>query len=586
MTETGPVDGELAFVPAWADRVANFFERVLVHTKGRFARSPFHLHDWQRSEIIDPLFGTARYDAQLGAWVRAYNEAWVELGRGNGKSEKLAGIALYLTDADGEEGAEVYGAAADKDQAALVFNVAKRMVELSPILSRRLEVIDSKKRIINPKTASVYQVIAADAAGNLGQGPHGIVFDEIIAQPSRDLYDALRTGLGKREQPLMVCATTAGNEPEAFAAHEHRAALDVAEDPAKQPNRFVYIRNTPRRVGVPDTWKPPKDRTVELPNGQSWVVLPDTVDKDAAAGDRTVEVDPWAEENWHHANPAIGSGFLSLAQLRSEAKAAQADPTKENPFRQFRLNQWVSQTTRALALHVWDATAGMVVADQLEGREAFGGLDLAANTDLAAFALLFPPLDPEAPPETPEGEIPIVWKFWVPRGALHALDAYSGGRFTVWEREGWLNVSDGDVIDYEPIHEAIAEANRRYAFEDLSLDPWNASQTIRWAESEGITAVDVGQTFAKLSPPTKELLRLVRTRRLRHGGNPVARYNVDGFEVKQDPSENIKPVKPDRGKSGKRIDGIVAAILALSGYMRRGQHQRQSAYEDRGLDVV
>lgn len=588
MTKTAqPVDGDLAFVPAWADRVEAFFSRALVHTKGRWARVPFELTDWQSADIFRPLFGTARFDGQLDAWVRAYNEAWLELGRGNGKSEKLAGIALYLLCGDGEEGAEVYGAAADKDQAALVFNVAARMVQLSPVLSRRLTVIDSKKRIVDPKTASVYQVIAADAAGNLGQGPHGIVFDEIIAQPSRDLYDALRTGLGKRDQPLLVCATTAGNDPESFAAHEHGAALAVAEGPERQPNRFVYIRNTPRRLALPDGWKPPaktKTATVEDTEGQSWVVLPDTVD--AKTGEATIEVDPWAEENWHHANPAIASGFLSVAQLRSEALAAKADPTKENPFRQFRLNQWVSQTTRALALHVWDASAGMVVPEDLQGREAWGGLDLAANTDLASFALLFSPLDPDADPETPAGEIPVLWHFWVPRGALPTLDAYSGGRFSVWEREGLLEVSDGDVIDYDPIHQTIDRARKTYRLQELALDPWNSAQTIAWAERENITAVSVGQTFANLSGPTKELLRLVRTRRLRHGGNPVARYNVDGFELKQDHRENVMPVKPNRDKSGKRIDGIVAAILALSGYVKRGQHRRRSAYEDRGLDVV
>lgn len=586
MTETAqPRDGDLAFVPSWADRAERFFARALVHTKGRWARVPFDLTDWQSEDIIRPLFGTARHDAQLGGWVRAYNEAWLELGRGNGKSEKLAGIALYLLDGDGEEGAEVYGAAADKDQAALVFNVAARMVQLSPILSRRLTVVESKKRIINPKTASVYQVIAADAAGNLGQDPHGIVFDEIIAQPSRDLYDALRTGLGKRDQPLLVCATTAGNNPESFAALEHSAALAVAEDPRRQPNRFVYIRNTPRRVPVPDGWKPAEKGPPKIKaDGQSWVVLPDTID--AKTGEATVEVDPWAEPNWHHANPAIASGFLSVAQLRSEARAAKADPTKENPFRQFRLNQWVSQTTRALALHVWDASAGMVVPEQLKGREAWGGLDLAANTDLASFALLFSPLDPDADPQTPEGEIPVLWRFWVPRGALPMLDAYSGGRFTVWEREGWLDVSDGDVIDYDPIHQAIDQARKTYRLQELALDPWNSAQTIAWAERENVTAVSVGQTFANLSGPTKELLRLVRTARLRHGGNPVARYNVDGFELKQDHRENIMPVKPNREKSGNRIDGVVAAILALSGYIKRGQHRRRSAYEDRGLDVV
>lgn len=559
ITRRLPPGVEVAFVPAWADRVEHFFERILTHTKGRWARSPFVLEPWQRDEIIRPLFGTARWDDDLQAWVRLYNEAWLELGRGNGKSEKLAGIALYMLSADGEDGAEVYGAAADRDQAGLVFAVAERMVELSPILSRRLTVVSSKRRIVDPKTASVYQVIAADAAGNLGQGPHCIVFDEVIAQPSRDLYDTLRTGLGKRHQPLLIAATTAGNNPEAFAATEHETALRVAADPGRQFNRFVYIRNTPRRVAadVADAW----ETTGE----------PDE--------DGTLEVDPWAEANWHHANPALGS-FLQIATLRAEAAAAQDDPTKENAFRQFRLNQWVSQTTRALPLHVWDATAGLVDASELKGREAWAGLDLAATSDLAAYALLFPPADAAEP-------FRALWRYFAPRGALAELNNATGGRFDVWERQGLVNVSAGDVIDYDEIHEALEADARTFDLADLGADPWNSSSTIAWAQrSAAVEIVAVPQTYAHLSPPTKELLRLVRERRLAHGGHPVTRWNVDSLELRRDHADNVRPVKPDRSRSGRRIDGVLALILALDGYMRRGQHRRRSAYESRGLDVI
>lgn len=576
-TPAPPVDGEVAFAPAWADRAQRFFERLLVHTKGRYARAPFVLTEWQRDEIIRPLFGSARFDAQLGAWVRLYTEAWLELGRGNGKSEIMAGIALLLLCADGEEGAEVYGAAADRDQAAVVFAVAQRMVELSPILSRRLDVVESKKRIVDRKTASVYQVIAADAAGNLGQNPHGIVFDEVLSQPSRDLYDVLRSGLGKRDQPLLVCATTAGNDPESFAAHEHSNALRVAEDPKREPTRFVYIRNLPRRAPLAEV------------EAEGWVAIEGSEDEEDGpdgAPVTTVELDPFAEPNWYHPNPALGD-FLSLATLRAEAKAASLDPTKENAFRQFRLNQWVSQVTRALPLHVWDATAGLVVEEDLEGREAFAGLDLAATSDLAALAFLFPPLDPEAPPQSPEGEIPVIWRYWCPAGAVAELDARTGGRLSVWARQGFVTITEGEVVDYDAeVHPAIAEGLRRFALADLNLDPWNSSQTIKWAEAEGITAVPVSQTFRALSPPTKELLALIRTRRLRHGGNPVTRWNADSLELKRDNSDNIRPVKPDRSKSGKRIDGILALIMALDGYLRRGGEDNRSAYEDRGLDVV
>ena len=565
-----PSDGELAFVPAWADRAQAFFERVLVHTKGRYARAPFTLAPFQRDEIVRPLFGTARFDAQVGAWVRNYNEAWLELGRGNGKSEKLAGFALYLLCADDEEGAEVYGAAADKDQAALVFNVAARMVELSPVLAARLVVVRSRKTIADPKSGSTYVVIAADAAGNLGQNPHGIVFDEIIAQPSRELYEALRTGLGKRTQSLMVCATTAGDNPESFAAVEHATAERILEDPRRQPNRFVFVRNLPRQLTPTEARK----RRLHL--------VPATPGDDPA---EERDVDPFDERNWYYPNPALGD-FLSVAILRAEAAAAKDDPTKENAFRQYRLNQWVSQRSRAVPLHVWDASAGLSLPEErLAGRLAFGGLDLAATSDLAALCWVFPP-DASEDDDPTAWRLPAIWRYWVPAGAVPELNARTGGQLDVWRRGGFLTVTAGDVIDYDEIHDQLAKDARRFAVQDVGVDPWNATSTIAWAERERFAVVPISQTFRALSPPTKEWLRLVKEGRLHHGGHPVTRWNVDSLELQRDNADNVRPVKPDRGKSGKRIDGVLACILAIDGWQRRGLKRRRSAYEDHGVDVV
>jgi phage terminase large subunit-like protein len=548
-----PKDGDLAYDPAKSARVVRFFERVLVHTKGRWARSPFILTDWQRDDIIEPIFGVVRWDAQLDQWVRNYNEVWLELARKNGKSELMAGIALYMLCGDGEESAEVYGAAKDKDQAALVFNVAKRMVELSPVLDSMLKIVESRRRIVHPDSNSVYQVIPGDAEGNLGQDPSCILFDEIIAQPSRDLYDTLRTAFGSRVEPLLVCATNAGNDPESFAKLEHDEALKVYDDSSRQPNRYVYARNTPE------------------------------------------EADPWDEKNWHHANPALGN-FLNLSTLRAEAAAARQDPTKENSFRQYRLSQWVQAASRAIQTHRWDEGAGMVVADDLEGRKCFGGLDLAATTDLAAFMLIFPPTaaeleaDTKAPGEWKPGDrLPagyqVLGRYWVPEGAVEILDKSTGGKISQWEKEGRVSILDGDVIDYDPIHEQIDRDNRRFGLIDIGLDPWNSSTTIKWCEKNRIEAIPIAQTFRALSPPMKELRKLVYERRVRHGADPVLRWNIDALEVKRDHSDNERPVKPDRKASGKRVDGAVALIMALDGAIRRGE-TRLSAYEERGLDVV
>ncbi|MBB5154971.1 terminase large subunit domain-containing protein [Saccharopolyspora phatthalungensis] len=280
-----------------------FCAELCVHTKDKWARRPFVLSTWQRSDIIEPLFGEVTWDPEWESYVRRYQIGWIELARKNGKSELLAFIALYLLVGDDVEGAEIYGCAMDRGQAAKVFDVAARMVKLSPVLSARLVVKDHIKRIIDERTGSYYEVVAADAAGNLGHNPHGVVFDEVLTQRDARLWDAMRTGMGTRMQPLMVAATTAGDDPASFARSEHNECVRIMDDPDRARHRFAYVRNVPE------------------------------------------DADPWDERNWPKANPALGD-FLSIRSLRQEAEEAKNDPSKENAFRQYRLNQWVQQAHR------------------------------------------------------------------------------------------------------------------------------------------------------------------------------------------------------------------------------------------------
>ena len=275
--------------------------------------------------------------------------------------------------ADDEEAAEVYGGAKDRDQAAHVYLTAARMVQKGPLARMGVKVWESRRRIVYPATGSFYQVIASDASGSLGQNPHGIFLDEVIAQPNRDLWDTLKGGFGKRTQPLMVAGTTAGNDPRSFAAEEHQFSLRVAEDPSLDPTRLVVIRNTPS------------------------------------------DADPFDERNWLDANPGLGTpphfrdGYLSVGTLREEAREAKENPSRENAFRQYRLNQWVQQRTRFVPLHVWDEQGGERIRDEdLVGRECYGGLDLGAVSDMTALVLVFPEDDDN-------DEVVVRARFWVPR---------------------------------------------------------------------------------------------------------------------------------------------------------------------------
>jgi phage terminase large subunit-like protein len=515
-------------------RVVAIFNGILVHTKGRWSRQPFRLATWQRDEIVVPLLGTVRWDDEALCWVRRYRIAWLELARKNGKSELLAALALILLVADDEESAEVYGCAKDKDQARKVFDVAARMVELSPVLRRRLKVNRHTKRIVDERTASYYEIVAADAEGNLGHNPHGIVFDEVLTQPNGDLWDAMRTAMGTRLQPLMIAATTAGSDLGGFCAGEHAYCERVAADPTLDPTRFVYLRNLP------------------------------------------MDADPWDEANWRHPNPGLPrfpgdpEAFLSLQALRDEANEARHNPVKENAFRQFRLNQWVSQTTRWMPMHLWDACPA-TVEQPPPGAYAWGGLDLSAVSDLTSLCWLFHDGGEFSP-------VRLLWRHWVPEAMLPRLDDFSGGMASVWVREGWLTLTDGNVVDYDAVHLAIAADCERWAVQALGIDRWNSTATTNWLQAniKRLTVEQVAQGYSGMSGPLKQTLRLAQRGLLDTGGNPLARWCYQAVEVRQDDAENIRPVKPDRGRDRHRIDAVVSGAMALAEWLAHPKAKKRA----------
>lgn len=531
--------------------VQAFFSEILTHTKGRWARTAFHLLDWQCDDIMIPLFAQVMWSEEFGRYIRRYRMAWIEVARKNGKSELLAGIALYLLVADDEDGAEIYGCAVDRDQARKVYDVAERMVQLSPILSSRLKINKAGKRIYDLSTASYYEVVAADAGGNLGHNPHGIVFDEVLTQKNGDLWNAMRTGMGAREQALMVAATTAGDDPQSFGKAEHDEMQRIADDPDRAPHVFVYMRN----------------------------LAPDA--------------DPWDETNWYIPNPALGQ-FLSLQSLRDEAQEAKNDPGKENAFRQFRLNQWVSQSTRWMPMHLWDACTGELWLqpdwrrDELRGRTAYAGFDLAAKFDLTAWAVVFPP-------EHPGGVADIMWRFWLPESGLERLDQFHDGKFTRWAKQGWITVTEGSVIDYDKVLADIATDGQDFRIVGADCDEWSMWPVInRIADALGLDAEEgeltaYRNTYDRMSPGMTEVMGLVKTNRIEHHGNPVARFCFDQCEVRHAPYDPnlVRPEKPERGRDKARIDAVPAAAMATNAWKaREGMEPVRSAYEDEGLMVI
>ncbi len=333
---------EFFFDKQAATMAVNFFERLLVHTKGEWSGQRFKLEDWQREQIICPLFGWKR--KQDG--TRRYRTAYIEIPRKNGKSTLAAGIGLFLLFADGEPGAEIYSAAADRDQASIVFDEAKRMVEQSHELGKRAE--PYKRSIVVPSTYSVYRVLSAEAFSKHGLNAHGIIFDELHAQPTRELWDVLTTSSGARRQPLTVAITTAGFDRQSICWEQHEYARQVLEGVIEDPSFFAYI----------------------------------------SAAD---EDEDWLDEDvWRRANPNLGV-TVKLDYLRNQARKAEQTPAYQNTFRRLHLNQWTQQETRWLDLQAWDRCAAPVNAKLLEGSICYGGLDLASSSDIASFVLCFPP---------------------------------------------------------------------------------------------------------------------------------------------------------------------------------------------------
>jgi phage terminase large subunit-like protein len=428
--------------------------------------------------------------------------------------------------------AEVYGAACDIDQARLVFNTAKAMVEASPYLSSRLKVIDSQRRIIYPATNSVYRVIPADAGGALGTNPSGIVFDEILTQPNRELWDALKTGLGARKNALMVAATTAAYTTAKFALEEHDYGQRLLRSPGIDPQRFVFMRNCPKE------WDWRDEGTPAVYDDEGNLVREAT--------------------GWYYSNPALGD-FLNVNTLRAEAREAAEKPQAQNAFRVFRLNQWTAQANRWLDMNVY-AENGEPKFDEfhegLAGRRAYYGIDLGSNRDFTAYVILWKgsPDDPDAPGFT------VLPRIYMPRSAL-TKRSNMREELNLWADNGFVKVTDGPTTDYDSIERDLLLDAERWPVIHLGYDPFQATQLVNHLDDHGFSVVKIPQTMQRLTTPTKMLEDNVVKRQARHGGHPVLTWMSDNVEL--DMSADGEYMKPSKKNSGDKIDGIAAWVNAL-----------------------
>ncbi len=506
-----------------ADFVVNFIEQ-LCHTKGIWAGEKFELIDWQE-QIIRDLFGIVKPNG-----YRQFNMAYVEIPKKQGKSELAAAIAIYLLCGDQEERAEIYGCAADRQNATIVFDVASDMIRMCPALAKRCKIQASIKRITYLPTNSFYQVLSAEAYSKHGFNIHGVVFDELHTQPDRKLFDVMTKGSGDaRQQPLYFLITTAGSDTKSICYEVHQKAKDILDGRKHDVTFYPVIYG----AEMDDDWTDPKV--------------------------------------WKKANPSLGI-TVDIEKVRVACESARQNPAEENTFRQLRLNQWTKQSIRWMQMEHWNECKFDYTPDFLKGRVCYGGLDLSSTTDITAFVLVFPP--------TSEDEHYYVLPyFWIPEENMERRVARDHVMYDLWSKKGFLQTTEGNVIHYGFIEEFIDELGKVYNIKEIAFDRWGAVQMSQDLDNLGFTVIPFGQGFKDMSPPTKELMNLVLSGKLRHNGHPVLNWNMDNVSVRVDPAGNLKM---DKSKSIEKIDGAVALVMALDRAIRN-QGTQTSVYDSRGL---
>jgi phage terminase large subunit-like protein len=541
------------FSQSQADAACNFFEHILKHTADEWFGKPFLLVPWQE-EALSAIFGELDE-----AGNRVIEMAYLEVPKKAGKSEMAAGLALFVLLTTNTPGCQVYGAAAATRQALNVFRAACKMVDQSPVLTKRLRVLRGTHRIIKRSDPeSFYAAVAADGDFGDGVNPAVVIADEIHRWKTRkqlDNWDVLSNGGITRRQTLTIAITTAGvqNEsPLAWRLHEKSRKIGVGIVSDEKFYGRIY---------------------------------------GAAKED-----DPADPATWIKANPSLkqNGGFLDIEKIREKYVSHEAEGDLTS-FKRYYLNMWDQKESRAIDMVKWDASAGdwhaegllakppgdkvrplsPTVMARFHKRRCWAGVDLSMTTDLSAVSLVF---------ADKEGGFDVLVFFWMPEQAVRLRERRDGMPYQRWADKGFIELSPGEVIDYREITARLEWADQMFDLREIGFDPWNSRQISVPMMAEGYPCVEIRQGVATLSEPSKKLLELVAGGKLHHGGHPVLRWNASCLATKEN-NDNLMFTKPERSKSSSRIDGIAATVNALARAIVNKPRQR-SIYCERGILTI
>lgn len=502
------------------------FYRFCRHSEGKWGGKVFEPEPWQ--QFIDwNLYGWK----WKSTGKRRFKTAYIEVARKNGKSSLAATEGLFLTGYDGEHGGQIFNCATKREQARVVHRLSTRMVKASPALRKRLGTF--KDSIFCEELGSSYVPLGRDTKTEDGWNVHCAIVDEYHAHPDDSMYNVLRSGMGAREQPIMLIVTTAGFDKTSACYAEREYAVGVLEGTFEDDTYFAIVY---------------------------------TVDDENRWDDET---------EWWKANPNLGVS-VSVDDMRDMCRKAKNSPSAQNEFKTKKLNIWTETLTRWITSDAWDGCNAPVDPDGLAGRSCIGAFDLSSVSDFTAWVLCFPP--------AVYGDLyRFLFRFFLPQEGLDdrfpSIDILN--QILGWIREGFVLATPGNSIDYDFVYAQITADAERYDIREIPYDPYNATMMVNLLMKDGLEMTPFRQGFLTMSPAAKAFESAVLEKKIAHGGNPVMRWMCACTDVQSDPNGNIKPVKPDRGKSGKRIDGIVASIMAYNRAMSRGE--TKSVYETRGV---
>ena len=504
-----------------AIRAVSFIEKFCTHTKGELAGKPFLLEDWQK-EIVGNIFGWKNKDTNL----RKYRTVFIEVPRKNGKTTLCAAISLYMLFADSERGSEVYAAAGDRNQAGIVFEIAKGMILNNPELTNRSKVF--RNSITHEAKGNFFQAISSDSKTKHGFNSNCVVFDELHTQPNRDLWDTLTTSTGSRRQPLTIAITTAGYDRQSICFEIYKYAKSV----------------------------------------ESGAISDDTFYPVIYEADETDDITK--EETWIKANPNYGVS-LRKEYMEQESKKAVNVPSYQNTFKRLMLNIWTESLVKWIGHDEWSACHEEFDYKTLEGAECWGGLDLASTRDISAFVLVF----------NVEDKIVVLPHLFIPEDNAKKRSDRDGVNYMEWMRDGHVIGTEGDVADYNFIKAKINELSLKYRIQTIAYDRWNASQLVIDLQNDGANMCPFGQGFVSMSAPTKELEKIILAKQIIHNNNPAMNWMLSNVALQEDPAGNIKVAK---NKSKEKVDGIVALVMAIGEMMTT--EDTNSVYENRDIIIL